>query len=91
VYLAEGDVALVTKNSNDDITSMIIKDVTGDTAIYGILEEINENEKDYSESYTCIVDGNSKNYSNKHRYEKDSSLNHNSAHRSPQLRTRQKP
>lgn len=62
VYLNKEDVALVTKNSKGEIESMIIKDVTGDTAKYGILESVSERQD--SESYSCIVDGNSTNYSN---------------------------
>lgn len=62
VYLNKEDVALVTKNSKGEIESMIIKDVTGDTAKYGILESVNERQD--SESYSCIVAGNSTNYSN---------------------------
>lgn len=62
VYLGKEDVALVTKNSKGEIESMILKDVTGDTAKYGILENINERQD--SESYSCIVNGNSVSYSN---------------------------
>lgn len=62
VYLNKEDVALVTKNSKGEIESMIIKDVTGDTAKYGILESVSERQD--SESYSCIVDGNSMSYSN---------------------------
>lgn len=62
VYINKEDVALVTKNSKGEIESMIIKDVTGDTAQYGILESVNEGRD--NESYTCIIDGNSKDYSN---------------------------
>lgn len=62
VYIAKEDVALVTKNSKGEIESMIIKDVTGDTAKYGILENVNEGRD--NETYTCTIDGNSKDYSN---------------------------
>ena len=62
VYIAKEDVALVTKNSKGEIESMIIKDVTGDTAKYGILESVNEGHD--NETYTCTIDGNSKDYSN---------------------------
>lgn len=62
VYLGKEDVALVTKNSKGEIESMILKDVTGDTAKYGILENINERQD--SESYSCIVNGNLVSYSN---------------------------
>ena len=40
---------------------MIIKEVTGDTASYGILTNINEGRD--SESYTYLLDGNERNYS----------------------------
>ena len=62
VYIAKEDVALVTKNSKGEIESMIIKDVTGDTAKYGILESVNEGRD--SETYTCTIDGSAKDYSN---------------------------
>lgn len=62
VYLNKEDVALVVKNDKDVIESMIIKNVTGDTAKYGIIEEVIEGQN--SESYTCIIDGNSRQYSN---------------------------
>lgn len=62
IYFEKEQVALVRKNDTGVIDSMIIKDVTGDTAEYGILTAINESRD--SESYTCIVNGTEKNYSN---------------------------
>ena len=62
MYLSKEQVVLVTKNDDDVIENMIIKEVTGDTLTYGILTDINEDEK--SASYVCIVDGNEKSYSN---------------------------
>lgn len=62
INIKKEQVTLVRKNDKGIIESMIIKDVTGDTAEYGILTNINEG-KD-SESYTCIINGNEKNYSN---------------------------
>lgn len=62
ISFVDGQIALVTKNDKGIIDSMIIKDVTGDTASYGILTQINEG-KD-SESYSLVIDGNEKNYSN---------------------------
>ena len=62
VYIAKEDVALVTKNSKGEIESMIIKDVTGDTAKYGILESVNEVRD--NEIYTCTIDSSTKDYSN---------------------------
>ena len=61
-YLEKESVMLVSKNESGVIDSMIIKNVTGDTATYGVLTDINESRE--SESYSCIIDGNSKNYSN---------------------------
>lgn len=63
VYLGKESVVLVGKNDSGVIDTMVIKDVTGDTAVYGILTEINKG-RDDDESYYCIVDGNEKNYSN---------------------------
>ena len=62
VYINKEDVALVMKNSKGEIESMIINDITGDTAKYGILESINEGRD--NETYTCTIDGNLKDYSN---------------------------
>ena len=55
-------MALVEQNDAGLIEKMILKNVTGDTAKYGILMEVKEG-KD-NDSYTCIIDGTSKNYSN---------------------------
>ena len=62
IILNKGQVIFVDKNNNGVITSMIIKNVTGDTGKYGILTDINTRMD--GESYTCIVDGSEKNYSN---------------------------
>jgi len=62
IYLSKEQILLVTMDDKDVIDAMIIKDVTGDAASYGILTEINEG-RDY-ESYVCIIDGNEKSYSN---------------------------
>jgi len=62
VKITKESVALVEQNEDGLIEKMILKNVTGDTARYGIITEIKEGKE--NDSYTCIIDGTSKNYSN---------------------------
>ena len=62
VKIAKDSVALVEHNDAGLIEKMILKNVTGDTAKYGILMEVKEGKE--NDSYTCIIDGSSKNYFN---------------------------
>lgn len=63
IYFKSEQVALVSKNSNGIIENMIIRDVTGDTALYGILTDIDSDQLKDIETYTCIIEGNEKRYS----------------------------
>ncbi|MBP3284783.1 MAG: hypothetical protein J6M02_04730 [Clostridia bacterium] len=62
VKIAKDSVALVEEDTNGIIEKMILKNVTGDTAKYGIITDIIEGKE--NDSYTCLIEGSSKNYSN---------------------------
>lgn len=62
VTITKNAVALIEQNESGLIETMILKNVTGDTAKYGILSKINEGKE--NDSYICIIDGSSKTYSN---------------------------
>lgn len=62
VAITKKSVALIGQNELGLIETMILKNVTGDTAKYGIISEINEGKE--NDSYICMIDGSSKTYSN---------------------------
>lgn len=49
VYIDEGSVSLVTLNANDEIESVVLKDVTGDMVTYGVLTSQSKSEDKQNE------------------------------------------
>ena len=51
VYIGEGSVSLATLNEKDEIESLVLKDVTGDMATYGVLTSRSESEDTMTYNY----------------------------------------
>jgi len=55
VYINKGSVSLVTINENDEIEAIVLNNVTGDLATYGVLTSQIKSEDGNSKTYKCFI------------------------------------